>query len=636
MKQAIFDFESEAIKARPDYPPKPVGLAISLPGEPMEYNAWGHASENGIFVLKGKKLVRVEGDPQKRAKAKLQAAKKCDSILGHNSSKFDWDLAETHMQVTPPPWHKQDDSLFARFLVDPHAPDLKLKNSAERVLGEAPEEQDAVFEWLYQHKVIGKMKDKYPKDAGAHISKAPGKLVALYAIGDLTRSKGLWDHDMQRIKCDSMLEAYEREKQVAPILLRNEREGMRLDMPRLKRDRAVYEAALLTVETWLRKKLKAPTSLNWDSDDEVAAALKKAGVVKLFPKTATGRDSTSKKNLRKSLFSDPDVNRALCYRNLVAYVLAQNIVPWSESVDGWARTTWDQVRGSSARGGGSRSGRITCSKFGNIIKNPTSGKNPDYVKADDERIRKLIKLPPLPLARIYILPDEGDLFVHRDANQEELRLTAHYEDGKLAAEYIADPSVDVHLRVQGWMHSLTPNRYEREPVKTANFLAFYGGGWRALKEQTGMSEVAAKEFMSIWKKAMPDVISLQKQLTSMYQRGEPIRTLGGRLYYCKPPSVAKKGDRKGQLVTYEYTALNYLIQPSAADLLKMWLIAYDSHPKKRGRFMVSVYDEINVSAPAKLAKAENLVLKKVMESFKIDVPWRSDGDERPNWGEKIK
>jgi DNA polymerase I-like protein with 3'-5' exonuclease and polymerase domains len=635
VKQAIIDFESESIKQRPNYPPIPVGLAFKLPGGLHTYAAWGHPQgTNGIFMLKKGGVKKIsDGDPKKYAVLALKDANKCDSILGHNIAKFDADLAETHMGVK---LRKIDDSLFSRFLVDPHAASLSLKPSAELVLGEPPEERDLVFEWLHQHgfiqRRIEKGKFKYQKDAGACISKAPGDLVAAYAIGDLTRSKGLWDHDMKIIKRDGMLEAYKRELQVAPILLTNEQEGMRLDVARLARDFKIYKAALLKVETWLRKKLKAPASINWDSDAEIASALKKSGQVKIFPKTATGKDSVSKKNLKAAFFSDRDVYRALVYRNIVAYVLSQNIAPWSESSDGRAYTTWDQVRGADK--GGARSGRITCSKFGNIIKNPTSGKNPDYVKSDDERIRKLIGLPSLPLARVYILPDEGGLFVHRDANQEELRLTAHYEDGRLAKEYNEDPSVDIHGRVQGWMHALTPNRYEREPVKTADFLAFYGGGWRALMAQTGMHEDAAREFMRIWKRAMPDVVALQKRLMAMYQRGEPIRTFGGRIYHCKPPAVATKGDRKGQTISFEYTALNYLIQPSAADLLKMWIITYDQHPKKRGRLLCTVHDEINVSAPKKLAKQENLILKEVMEGIKIDVPWKSDGDERPNWGEE--
>lgn len=643
MRRAVLDFETEGIAGRPHYPPLPVGAAVSLPGHPKTYYAWGHPTNNGIYELKGKKLVKRSGDPKANGLRAVKDAYKCEAILGHNLAKFDNDVAATHLGVKIPAWHKVHDSLFTRFLVAPHAKSLSLKPSAEEVLGEAPEERDAVYEWLAENGWITKPRLKegrvvYQKDAGAFICKAPGDIVGLYAIGDLTRSEGLFDHDMKIVKKLGMTEAYKREQQVAPILLANERQGMRVDVERLEKDIPVYEKALLKVDAWLRKKLGAPPSLNIDSDEELAVYLRKSGIVKHFPKTPTGKDSVSKNNLTANYFSDRDVYRALVYRNIVAYVLSQNLRPWLElatTTGGWIYTQWNQVR-SDKESGGARSGRITCSKWQNIIKKPTSGMNPDYVDADDLRIRKLLNLPELPLARKYCLPDEGDLFVHRDWNQQELRLLAHYEDGKLASEYIAKPDVDIHGRVQEWIHALTPKRYDREPVKRANFLTVYGGGAPALSRRTRMPIEQAREFLSIWRKALPDVVRLNKQLTAMYARGESIRTFGGRMYSVKPPMVMTKGDRKGQFVTFEYTALNYLLQPSGADLIKMAIIGYDQHPKRRGRMLNIVHDEMNSSAPKKLAKQENEVLREVMEGIKLDVPWKSDGDERPNWGEKAK
>lgn len=634
--RASYDFESFGIEQRPDYPPKPCGLATHVGGT-YEYAAWDHASENGVWSLKNKKLVRIKcDDPRSRAQKRLIDARKCDSLLGHNSMKFDEDVAVTHMRVPTLPWSRQDDSLFARFLVDPHAASLSLKPSAQAVLGEAPDEQDAVFEWLFKHNLISKTKGKYQKDAGAHIQKAPGSLVAAYAMGDLTRSEDLFDHDMKIIKRDGMVEAYDREREVAPILLANEREGMRVDVERLERDLPIYEAALLKVEKWLCKKLRVK-EINWDSDDEVADALASSGVVKVFPMTAPskrfpeGQRSVSKTNLTKRFFTDPSVYDAMVYRNTMVYVLTQNVRPWLESgrKTGKIYTIWNQVRSASDTGG-ARSGRITCSKWQNIIKNPTSGMNPDYVTADDARIRKLIGLPELPLSRKYCLPDEGDRFCHVDWNQQELRLLAHYEDGKLAQTYIENPAADIHGKVQEWMHSLTPHRYEREPVKRANFLTAYGGGASALARRTHMPLDEAKQFLSIWKKAMPDVVKLNGRLMGMYERGEPIRTFGGRLYRCKPSGENKAG----RWVDYAYTALNYLLQPSGADLIKMAIIKYHKHPNRQGRMLNIVHDEMNVSAKSKIAKQEVKLVQEVMEGIKLDVPWKSDGDDRPNWGEK--
>ena len=257
MNRATFDFETEAIDQRPKYPPKPTGVAIGLPGMKKRYYSWGHPTKNGIWELRGKKVVLVEGDPKKRGVEALRAAYKCDTILGHNSSKFDVDVAETHLGVKPPKWDRLDDSLFTRFLVDPHAHTLSLKPSCERVLGIEPEARNEVYWWLANHGHINKPKmehgkEKWQKNAGAMISKAPGDLVGRYAIDDLVLSEQLFDHDMKIVKRDGMLEAYRREQRVAPILLANERMGMRVDLPLLEADKKTYDAALAKVEVWLR------------------------------------------------------------------------------------------------------------------------------------------------------------------------------------------------------------------------------------------------------------------------------------------------------------------------------------------------------------------------------------------------
>lgn len=660
VSQSIIDFETKpaADKYQMLYVPEPVGLACVLPGEAPSYASWGHDSENGIFVLKGKKLRKAEGDPKQWATRHLRAAVKCDRVLGYSIAKFDVQVSDVGMGVKIPD-SKIDDGLFSRFLVDPRAPDFKLKPSVERVLGEPPEERDAVYEWLYEHghtsrkKVDGRyVYGSKDNPAGKWISKAPGALVAWYAIADCTKAKALHDHDMKIVKRDGMLDAYQLELDVAPILRENERAGVRLDVALLREDRATYTKALAKVEEWLRKKLRAPAGINWDSDDEVALALRKSGQVKIFPKTATGKDSVSKGKLTKEFFRDEEVYLALCYRSTVAYVMSQNIVPWSESPNGRAYTSWDQVRG--AEKGGAKTGRITCSKFANIIKDPTGGKNPDYLVADDAKIRKLIGLPPIPLARRYILPEVGELFGHVDWSQQEIRITAHFEEGRLAQAYRNNPREDIHKFCTKLINDASSQSYARDVIKHVNLRKFYGGGTEGLvthpmlrldkvykcrldchhREDRCDAMKAAYKINNDWEEGLPDVVNLINRLKSMYQRGEPIRTIGGRLYHCKPDGVAAKGPRKGQMTNFSYMALNDLIQPSAADHLKQALVKWHRHSKRRASMLGTVYDEINISAPKKLAMEQVKLLQGVMESIPLDVPYRTDGDVRPCWGTK--
>lgn len=658
MRQAVIDFETHPIEQRPKYPPVPVGLACILPGKIPSYAAWGHDSENGIFILKDDKLRKVDGDPKKWAAQHLKDAVKCDSVLGHNIAKFDSEVSAVGMGVKIPD-RKIDDSLFSRFIVDPRAKSLSLKPAAEEVLGEPPEERDAVFEWLYEHGLTSRKKvdGRYvygSKDnpAGKWIYKAPGPLVARYAIGDCMRSRDLFEHDMEIIKRDGMEAAYQLELDVAPILRENERAGVRLDMELLRQDRAAYTAALVKVEAWLRKKLGAPAGINWDSDEEVATALRKSGQVKIFPKTATNKDSVSKSRLTKEFFRDESVYLALAYRSTVAYVMSQNIVPWSESLDGRAYTSWDQVRGADK--GGAKTGRITCSKFANIIKDPTGGKNPDYLVADDEKVRNLVGLPPIPLARRYILPEKGESFGHVDWSQQEIRITAHYEDGALAQAYRDNPKEDIHQYCTNLINSASGQAYLRGVIKHVNLRKFYGGGTEGLvthpmlrldkvyhckldchhREDRCPAMNAAYKIDKDWAEGLPDVVNLIKRLKGMYQRGLPIRTIGGRLYHCKPDGLAVKGPRKGQMTNFSYMALNDLVQPSAADHLKQALVKWHKHPKREASMLGTVYDEINISAPKKVAKQQVRLLQDVMESTPLDVPYRTDGDVRANWGEK--
>ena len=127
----VIDFETRPIAPRPDYPPVPVGFSIQHPGErKSRYYAYGHPTKNNCN----------KGDAQRV----LRLAWKSGALLFQNG-KFDVDVAETHLgcpRLTDP--LLMHDTMFLLFLSDPHAISLSLKPAAERILGMAPTEQQAV------------------------------------------------------------------------------------------------------------------------------------------------------------------------------------------------------------------------------------------------------------------------------------------------------------------------------------------------------------------------------------------------------------------------------------------------------------------------------------------------------------
>lgn len=628
----VVDFETDPIEPRPDYPPKPVGVSIQRPGQKARYFAWSHYSGKNNCSLRD-------------AQNALRSVWKTDALLFHNA-KFDVDVAQTHMGCGPIPWERVHDTMFLLFLFDPHASSFGLKPSSERLLGITPDERDAIEEWLWAHRTqlianfpeltgprfvdrkTGKPIITKRSAMGAFIAYAPGDIAGTYANGDTLRTEKLFRYLWPRIADRGMEEAYDRERALMPILLDNERVGVRIDLRPLRKDIKLYSAASETAEQWLRKKLKAP-HLNLDSDDDVAEALSRCGVVddESWTLTATGKRSVSKKNLLPEMFNDAKVAAALGYRNRLQTCLKMFMRPWerqaTERPDRHVSTNWNQTRGTDS---GTRTGRPSTSNpnFLNISKS-WHDKDDGY-----EHPKFISSLPELPLVRQYILPDDGDIFCHRDYNGQELRLLGHFEDSALMRAYKENPRMDVHDHVRQLIEDIAGLVYHRTQVKITNFRRIYGGGVPATAGALNVSMDIAKQLLEAHGRALPGVKHLSSQIKALAQSGEPIVTWGGRQYYPEEPKFDK---RYGRHMTYEYKLLNYLIQGSAADVTKEAILRYHRHPKKQGRFLVTVYDEINVSAADH--KQEMKVLRECMESIECDVPMLTDGKTGLNWA-KLK
>jgi DNA polymerase I-like protein with 3'-5' exonuclease and polymerase domains len=390
-------------------------------------------------------------------------------LLFHNG-KFDIDVATTHCGLPEPSWQRTHDTLYLLFLYNPNAETIALKPSAHLLLGLPPEEQDAVRAWLVAHHVV---RDDN-KDWGAYISRAPADLVGKYCIGDVERTEKLFEFTYPYVVKNDMLRAYDRERQLQPILLENERAGMRVDVDRLDRDIEVYQDAIKTCDNWLRQRLGRP-KLNIDSNPQMVEALKSSGVVKEFPRTEKGGDSVSKKLLTPEMFGDPQVASTFGYRNRACTCLSVWMEKWlalASANGGYIFTDWSQVRNTKESGDrkGARTGRLACSPpFMNIPKK-WEGKNDGYAHPEH------LPIPHLPLVRRYVLPDKGDKICHRDYSQQELRVLAHFEDGPIAAMYHRDPKVDFHRVMQDIINEHTGLGITRDAAKIIDLALAYAMG----------------------------------------------------------------------------------------------------------------------------------------------------------------
>lgn len=638
------DFETDGIQRRPNYPPKPVGFSIKNPGEKkFTYYAWGHPTENNCTRSKGEQV--------------LKGAWRSKEPILCQHGKFDLDVAETHFGLSRLPWERTHDTEYLLFLHDPHATSLSLKPSAERILGIKPEERDVLKEWILENVPEAKLT---PSEWGAFICRAPGGLVGKYANGDGIRTEKLFNHLYKDILKRNMGAAYDRERKLMPILLNTERRGIRCDLRGLERDYSMYQQALGTAEIWLRKAMHAP-DLNFDADKDVGDVLDREGIVTDWVWTKGGKHkapqrSVSKKNMTLSMFNNQKIAMVYGYRNRLQTCLSMFFEPWLEfarASDGYLQPNWNQVR-QDRNGGlvGTRTGRPSCDNpnFLNVSKNFTNNKGDGYYHP------KFMKsLPELPLMRRYLLPDEHARWLHRDYNQQELRMLAHFENGALMEKYCEKPyrnpdgsmRFDIHVMMQIGILELAQLELSRDSTKIVNFSSVYGKGCTGLAADLEVEYAVARKILNAKAQIMPGVDDPRTGLNAMVkargQQGLPIRTWGGREYFVEEPKFVKRFNR---VMDFCYKLLNYLVQGSSADVTKEAIIRYDAHPKRESRFLVTVYDEINSCTPSlkglskKASKdiccREMEILREVMESIEVDVPMLSDGKAGQTWGDLTK
>jgi len=596
------DFETESIEKRPEYPPKPVGVAVRFGRGGYRYLAWGHPTENNCTKTEANKVVRD--------------IFRNHTPLMHNAA-FDIDVAMSFMGAKfPKDFH---DTLFLAYLHDPRDKSLSLKPLAEKYLGMSPKEQDMLREWILAN-VPEALPETKKNPAGKYICRTPGMLCAKYARGDIIRTEKLFKLFYPYIKDNGMLESYEREKRVMPVFNDMSEGGVKVAVRRLKKDVRKWQSRREGIGKVIRSRLKTK-DLDISSPKQLADALDRTGKIIHWIKTPKGNKSTSRENLITTCIDKKLVELLSIYAVYGTYISTFGL-PWIEAAEksnGYIHPNFNQVRSPDEYGSGSkgtRTGRPSSNNpnFFNVPRNP-----------NDPSIKWTMELPRL---REYLIPDEGCVFLNRDYSQQELRILAHFEDSVLMQAYLKDPTMDVHAFIGGLITECTGLVFPRKHIKVLNFGVVYGMGVPGLMKKIGCSREEASSLKKAHAKALPAIGDLNKEIKRMSKRGDPIVTWGGRQYYTEEPKIIN-----GHLRKFEYKLLNYLIQGSAADVTKEAMCRVASDLKSDSRVVLQVYDELMINVPKGTEKKNMKLLQESMESVQMDVPMLSDGKKSSiSWG----
>ncbi len=584
------DFETLAIEGNPVHtPPAPVGVAIYVPGQEAYYLAWGHPTGNNAT----------------REEATAHLKRYWDGPILFHNAPFDLSVATQHLGL---PWPedatKVHDTMYLVFLKDPYAKTFSLKPSAERYLGMPPEERDAVRDWVLRH-VPGVLPSKW----GAHIAQAPGDLVGSYAVGDVVRTFRLYEE----LRSQVPLEPYIREQRLMPILCEATRRGIDIARERLAQDAEDFRIGHLRATNAIFALLGE--EFNLDSDKELAFVLESKDAVTHWTYTEKGSKSVARKNLHlKPEYAE--LQALLSYRGMMGTCLSTFVNGWLDlsAGDGKVHPSWNQVRGDRGVGGdfsGTRTGRLSCS-------------NPNFQNVPDaSEIPVPPGYPPLPKMRDYVVPPEGHIWLKRDFSAQEMRIMAHFAEGKLFDAYNKDPDVDPHEMVKRIIADLLGQDLPRKNVKITGFGIMYGRGITNLADALGVSYEEGAKTQAAYFAALPEVKELSTAIKRRGKSGGTITTWGGRQYVREP----------NEQRDLSYKLLNYLIQGSAADQTKQAIVDWHyNHRKSTDIFLSTVHDENNIAAPIDDKAGAMMRLRVAMDAKRFDVPFRSEGFAGPTWG----
>lgn len=237
--------------------------------------------------------------------------------------------------------------------------------------------------------------------------------------------------------------------------------------------------------------------------------------------------------------------------------------------------------------------------------------------------------------REAFVPAEGNVLLAADYSQVELRILAHMADEPALKESFARGE-DIHSRTASeifgvFLEMVTPEM--RRQAKTINFGVLYGMSAFGLAKALGIGRAEAQTYIDNYFSRYPKVLEFMEAKKSEAREKLYVTTLLGRR--CAVPEItSKNGVMRGYA---ERNAINYPIQGSAADIIKVAMVRIFrelQQQRLQARMVLQVHDELIFDVPtAEQAAMEKLVRREMEQAASLDVPLLVDLGVGRSWSE---
>jgi DNA polymerase-1 len=227
----------------------------------------------------------------------------------------------------------------------------------------------------------------------------------------------------------------------------------------------------------------------------------------------------------------------------------------------------------------------------------------------------------------------GTQLLSADYSQIELRLLAHFSDDPLLMRAYQN-NEDIHTLTASEVFGVPAEQMDKQTrnrAKAVNFGIVYGISPFGLAQQLGIAMSEAKAYIDKYFARYSGVQAFIAKTLEETRKTGSVRTLFGRVRPI-PEIESRNPNQRGFA---ERTAINTPLQGTAADLIKLAMIALDRKLIERGlktRMVLQVHDELLFEVPAnEAAEIEELVRTEMEGVVKLNVPLIADLKFGNNW-----
>jgi DNA polymerase-1 len=227
----------------------------------------------------------------------------------------------------------------------------------------------------------------------------------------------------------------------------------------------------------------------------------------------------------------------------------------------------------------------------------------------------------------------GTQLLSADYSQIELRLLAHFSDDPLLVRAYMQGD-DIHTLTASEVFGVPAETMDKETrgrAKAVNFGIVYGISAFGLAAQLGIPQAEARAYIERYFARYVGVKAFIEKTLEQTRREGSVRTMFGRVRPI-PDIESRNPNQRGFA---ERTAINTPLQGTAADLIKLAMIAIDrklTERKLKTRMVLQVHDELLFEVPTEeTAEVEELVRAEMEGVVKLNVPLVADLAFGANW-----